>query len=102
VLLSTLTAEGTQRLTATPDRTFEVNREIEELGCHVDAQYALLGPFDFLTVIAAPDNETVALVVAALNSRGAIRVQAMPAFAVADFVGRIKASPRLAKRPTHG
>jgi uncharacterized protein with GYD domain len=100
VFLSNLTAEGTQRLTATPDRILEVNREIEELGCRVVTQYALLGQWDFLTVIEAPDNETVAVLMAALNSRGAISVKAMPAFAIADFVGRIKASSRLAKRPS--
>jgi uncharacterized protein with GYD domain len=100
VLISNLTAEGEQRLIAAPDRTFEVNQEIEEMGCRVVSQYALLGSFDFLTVIEAPDNETVALLVAALNSRGAMKVLAMPAFSVADFVGRIKSSPLLAKRPS--
>jgi uncharacterized protein with GYD domain len=98
VLLSTLTANGSQRLAAQPDRMYEVNQEIEELGCHVVGQYALIGPFDFITIVETPDVATAAVLSAVLNSRGAIRVLAMPALVNSDFVGHMKSSAGLAKR----
>ena len=69
VLLSTLTTEGGQTLHAHPERMEQVNREISEFGCSVVSQYALLGAYDFLTVVEAPDNETVAHLSVDLGSR---------------------------------
>jgi len=54
ILLSTLTSEGRQTLLDHPDRLELVNKEISELGCKVIAQYAVLGPYDFVTTIDAP------------------------------------------------
>ena len=97
VLLSTLTADGSQRLAAQPDRMYEVNQEIEELGCRVTLQYALIGPYDFVTIVETPDVATAAVLTAVLNSRGSIRVLAMPALVNSDFVGHMKSSARLAR-----
>ena len=60
VLLSSLTPEGGQTLHSHPERLAEVNKEINNFGCKVVAQYALLGQYDFLTIVEAADNETVA------------------------------------------
>ncbi len=60
VLLSTLTPEGRRTLHGNPDRMEEVNKEIEAFGCTIREQYALLGPYDFISIIEAEDNETVA------------------------------------------
>jgi uncharacterized protein with GYD domain len=98
ILLSTLTAEGSQRLHSEPDRLQQVNDEIQEVGCKVVAQYATMGPFDFVTVIEAPDNESAALVSAGLSSRGTVKIMSLPAFPVADFLGRLKAQNHLGKR----
>ena len=51
VLLSTLTPSGGSTLHAHPHRLKEVNTEITEFGCKVIAQYALLGPYDFLSIV---------------------------------------------------
>lgn len=58
VLLSKLTSEGARSLWNQPRRVREVNQEIEELGCRVVSQFATLGPYDFVTIIQAPDNDT--------------------------------------------
>ena len=50
ILLSTLTPEGRQTLHRNPERLEEVNREITEFGCKVVAQYAVLGPYDFVSI----------------------------------------------------
>ena len=60
ILLSTLTPEGRQTLHTNPDRLEAVNQEIAEFGCEVKGQFAVLGMYDFVTIVEAPDNETAA------------------------------------------
>ncbi len=55
VMLTTLTPEGVQTLKNNPQRIQEVNKEIEQLGAEVKAQWAVLGQYDFVNVIEAPD-----------------------------------------------
>jgi uncharacterized protein with GYD domain len=87
VMLSTLTPEGVQTLKSNPQRIREVNKEIEQLGATVTAQWAVLGRYDFVNVIEAPDDSTVARISIALAARGSAKFQTMPAFAVDDFLG---------------
>ena len=74
ILFSTLTPEGRQTLHANPDRVLGVNKEVEDFGCKVLAQYATLGQFDFVTVVEADDSETVAHLSIDLGSRGTAAV----------------------------
>jgi uncharacterized protein with GYD domain len=82
VLLSTLTPEGRKTLRERPYRIAEVNKEVEGFGAKVVSQYALLGPYDFVTVVEAPDNETVARVSAELGSRGTVQIVSLPAISL--------------------
>ncbi len=70
IMLTTLTPEGVQTIKNNPSRIKEVNREIEQLGATVKAQWATLGEFDFVNVIEAPDEKTIARVSLELGSRG--------------------------------
>jgi len=90
VLLSTLTAEGIKTIKEKPERIREVNKEIEALGVKVLHQYAVLGPYDFVNVVEAPDNETVARISVELGSRGTVRIISMPAIPIEKFVSTIK------------
>ena len=86
ILLSNLTDEGAKTIKNNPARIKEVNAEIEKLGVHVKYQYATLGNFDFVNIVEAPDNETIARVSAELASRGSIRIVTLPAIAIDDFI----------------
>ena len=86
ILLSTLTAQGVQTLKSNPDRLREVNRDVEELGAKVLHQWATLGPFDFVNVVEAPDDATIARVSVALGARGSTRIQTLPALEIEDFL----------------
>jgi uncharacterized protein with GYD domain len=86
LMLTTLTPQGVQTLKANPSRLREVNRDVEELGARVLHQWATLGPFDFVNVIEAPDDATVARISVALAARGSAKFQSLPAFAVDDFL----------------
>jgi uncharacterized protein with GYD domain len=90
ILLSNLTDDGAKTLKEKPNRLQEVNKEIEKLGAKVTAQYALLGPYDFVSVVEAPDNEAIARVSVELSSRGSVRLLTLPAIPVANFVRNLK------------
>ncbi|MBF8303491.1 MAG: hypothetical protein HW396_1772, partial [Candidatus Dadabacteria bacterium] len=62
IMLSTLTDEGRKTVKMRPERIKEVNKELEKMGVKVIAQYAVLGPYDFVNVVEAPDNETISKV----------------------------------------
>jgi uncharacterized protein with GYD domain len=95
VLLSSLTPEGGQTLHAHPDRLAEVNKEIDGFGCHVVSQYALLGPYDFLTIVEAPDNETIAHLSVDLASRGTVHITTLPAISIDALVQKLGDSRQL-------
>ena len=97
VLLSVLTPEGGHTLHAHPERMAEVNKEIEEFGCRVVSQYALLGAFDFLTVVEAPDNETIAHLSVDLGSRGTVKVTSLPAIPVDSLVEKLKGPQQMGR-----
>ena len=75
VMLSTLTPKGSQTLQANPDRLKEVNRDVEEFGAKVLHQWAVVGEYDFLNIVEAPDAMTMARVSLALGGRGSMRFQ---------------------------
>ena len=90
IMLSNLTDDGARTLKEKPNRLQEVNKEIEKLGAKVTAQYATLGPYDFVSVIEATDNESIARVSVELGSRGSVRLLTLPAIPVANFVRNLK------------
>ena len=89
VMLTTLTPEGVQTLKNNPQRLQEVNKEIEQLGAEVKAQWAVLGQYDFVNVIEAPDDTTMARVSLELGSRGTARYESLAAIAVDDFISAL-------------
>jgi uncharacterized protein with GYD domain len=89
VLLSTLTPEGVQTIKNNPQRILEVNREIEQLGATVKAQWATLGRFDFINVVEAPDEATMARVSLELGSRGTGRYETLAAIGIEEFIASL-------------
>ena len=90
MLLSTLTPQGVQTLKSNPDRLREVNRDVEELGAKVLHQWAVLGPFDFVNVVEAPDLATIAKVSVALGARGSTKIQTLEALSIDDFLAALQ------------
>jgi uncharacterized protein with GYD domain len=89
VMLSTLTPEGVQTVKNNPQRIREVNREIEQLGASVKAQWAVLGRYDFVNIVEAPDEGTLARVSLELGSRGTARYESLVAIPVDDFIASL-------------
>jgi uncharacterized protein with GYD domain len=89
ILLTNLTAQGVQTLRSNPERLREVNRDVEELGARVVHQWATLGPFDFVNVVEAPDNATIARVSVELGARGSATLQTMSALTIEEFLATL-------------
>ncbi len=90
VILSNLTDEGRKTIKQKPERIQEVNKEIEKMGVKVQKQFALLGMYDFVSIVEAPDNETVMKMSVELGSRGSIQLMTLPALSVDEFIKKIK------------
>ncbi len=90
LMLTTLTDEGRKTIMENPGRIKEVNKEVEAMGAKVLAQYALLGPYDFVNVLEAPSNEAVSKVAMSLGSRGTLQTMTMAAMDIDDFIGSLK------------
>lgn len=78
ILLSTLTPKGRKTLHKNRDRLQQVNKEIEALGCKVVHQYAVLGLYDFVSIVEAPNNETAVQLSVDLGSRGTVNMMSRP------------------------
>jgi uncharacterized protein with GYD domain len=89
IMLSTLTPEGVQTVKNNPQRIREVNHEVEQLGASVKAQWATLGQFDFVNIIEAPDESTMARVSLELGSRGTGRYETLIAIPIDDFIASL-------------
>ncbi len=89
IMLSRLSPEGVQTIKNNPARIKEVNREVEQLGAEVKAQWATLGQFDFVNVVEAPDEKTMSRVSLELGSRGTAKYETLIAIPIDDFIGGI-------------
>jgi len=89
VMLTTLTDEGRKTVKSNPKRLKEVNKEVEAMGVKILAQYALLGPYDFINILEAPDNKTVSQVAIELGSRGTLQTMTMAAMSVDELTSNL-------------
>ncbi|MFI5295826.1 MAG: GYD domain-containing protein [Thermodesulfovibrionales bacterium] len=90
VILSKLTDEGRKTIKENPKRILEVNKELEKMGIKVKEQYAVLGPYDFVNIVEAKDNDAVMKMSVELGSRGSVQLLTLAGMTVSDFVKKIK------------
>ena len=90
IALSNLTDEGRKTIKQRPERIKEVNKEIEAMGIKVLEQYAVLGSYDFVSLLDAPSNEAVLKMSVELGSRGTVQLITLPALSVDEFFKTLK------------
>lgn len=89
IMLSRLTPEGVSTIKNNPQRIREVNAEVEQLGASVKQQWAVLGRFDFVSIVEAPDDSTMARVSLELGSRGTGHFESLSAIPIDDFIASL-------------
>ncbi len=86
VMMTTLTDEGRRTLKNNPERIREVNKEVEEMGGKILAQYAILGPYDFINIIEAAGNTSISKIALELSARGTLQTLTMAAIPIDDLI----------------
>lgn len=90
VILSKLTDEGRKTIKQKPERILEVNRELEAMNVKIKEQFAVLGPYDFVNIVEASDNETIMRASVEIGSRGSVQLLTLPAITLDQFVKKIR------------
>ena len=90
ILLGTLTDEGAEKLRLHPEWLEDVQRHLEALGVKVIAQYAVLGPYDIVTIVEAPDNRSVVRVSTELTLRGSVKITTLPALSIEELISSLR------------
>ena len=90
VMLSTLGPDGFATLNENPHRLKAVNEEVEALGIHILHQYGLLGEYDFLTIVEAPDNAAMATLATRLAARGTLKTRTISTVEVPDLIAALE------------
>ena len=90
VMLSTIGPDGWATIREKPERIRGVTEEVEAMGLTVIAQYAVMGQYDFVNIIDAPDEATMARAAVMLAARGTMRTTTMQAIPVDDLIALLK------------
>ena len=94
VMLSTLSESGRKVLRERPGWIRKVNADVRRMGARVVAQYAVLGPYDFVTIVEAPDNATISRVSVEVGARGGSAGMTMAAIPLDEFIARLEGDGR--------
>jgi uncharacterized protein with GYD domain len=89
-MLTTLGPDGWATVREHPERIAEVTNEVESMGLKVVVQYGLMGQYDFLNVIEAPDEATMARAAITLAARGTMRTTTFQAISIPDLIAGLK------------
>jgi uncharacterized protein with GYD domain len=88
-MLTKLTTWGRKSIKERPERIKEVNKEVEAMGVRIIGQYAVLGPYDFVNILDAPDDAAISRVAVELGSRGTLETMTMSAITLNEFVANL-------------
>jgi uncharacterized protein with GYD domain len=89
IMLTRLTSDGVKTIKDNPARVQEVNKEVEQLGVKVVSQWATLGEYDFVTVVDAPDEKTMAKLSIEMGSRGSVMNETLTAIDAEEFTSSL-------------
>ena len=90
IILSKLTDEGRRTIKQKPERILEVNKELEKMGVKMKEQFAVLGPYDFVNIVEAPDNLSIMKASAEIGSRGSVQLLTLPAIPIEELIKKMK------------
>lgn len=89
VILTTLTDEGKKKVQNNPENIKLSPESVEHRGGEILEQYALLGPYDFLTIIRVKDENAIFRITAEMGSMGTVQTVTLPAISIDAFIQSI-------------
>jgi uncharacterized protein with GYD domain len=85
VMFGNYTQQGMDKLRGAPARLDTAREAMSKLGIELKQWYLLMGQYDFMYIIEAPNDEAVAKIALAMGSHGNIRTTSARAFSEQDF-----------------
>jgi uncharacterized protein with GYD domain len=85
IILLNYTDQGIRTASESPERFARSQQEARSFGCEVKAFYATLGAYDFVEVIEAPDDASIAKLVLSVGAAGNVRTTTIKAFTESEF-----------------
>ena len=85
VMLFNLTSQGIERLEESPARVDAAKRVARELGGEVKHFFALMGRYDSMFILEAPNDEAAARIAMAIGKQGNVRSETCRAFSEAEY-----------------
>lgn len=85
IQLLALTPEGRVSMLQNPEALLQTQTTIHVLGVIMLGLYGVLGEYDFVNILEAPDNDAVARYSLELGVRAGVRVVTMPAIPISRF-----------------
>lgn len=79
------TAKGVENVKESPKRLNAFKQLCESMGAKVEGFYLTMGRYDLVVIVDAPNQETVAKIILATASGGAVSTETLPAFAEEEY-----------------
>jgi|SRR5687767_4250708 uncharacterized protein with GYD domain len=92
IRLAHLTEKANQNLRNMDQMLAEANKIIEENGARIVHAYVILGEYDVLTIMEAPDQKAAAKIGALIATQGSFRAETLPAIPMEEFIKTIKSN----------
>jgi uncharacterized protein with GYD domain len=80
IVLATYTDQGIREIKGTPARAQAFREAAKKMGIEVTDFYWTLGRYDMVTVLEAPDVESVTALALSIGKLGNVRTETLPAF----------------------
>jgi len=93
IMLIQLTEQGIRNVKDSPQRVTAAKEIFRKVGAEIKEFYLVMGRYDTVCIVEAPDTETMARAALALGSLGNVRTETLRAFTEEDFRRIIAALP---------
>jgi len=93
ITLGKYTQQGISTMKASPARVDAVRETARSLGAELKAFYLVMGQFDFVAVLEAPDDATLAKLILMIAGQGNATFQTSRAFTETEYRGIVAALP---------
>lgn len=85
IILFRLTQQGIKNIKESPARIDAAKRTFQTMGAEVKEFYSVMGRYDTVFVVEAPDDETIAKASLAIGSLGNVRTETLRAFTEDEY-----------------
>ena len=89
IMLFRFTKTGVENIKESPARIKAAKKLFEANGAKVKTFYAVLGKYDTVCIVEAPDDETIARLSLQISAQGNVQAQTLRAFTEDQFVSMV-------------